>query len=75
MVEVMRTGLFTERIVRQDGSNPQPEDILEMATMGSAKALGMEHHIGSLEVGKKADLFLVNTQKAHLVPNLSLIHI
>ena len=73
MVEVMRTGLFTERILSQNGSDPQPEDILGMATIGSAKALGMEDSIGSLEVGKKADLFLVDTQKAHLVPTMRIV--
>ena len=73
MVEVMRTGLFTERILRQDGSNPQPEDILEMATMGSAQAIGMAESIGSLEIDKKADLFVVNTQRAHLVPLMRIV--
>ena len=68
MVEVMRTGLFTERIIRDDGMNPQPEDILTMTTMGSASALGMADDIGSLEVGKKADLFIINTQRSTLVP-------
>ncbi len=68
MVEVMRTGLFTERILRDDGMNPQPEDILAMTTMGSASAIGMADEIGSLEVGKKADLFIINTQRSTLVP-------
>ncbi len=68
MVEVMRTGLFTERIIRDDGMNPQPEDILAMTTIGSASAIGMDQEIGSLEVGKKADLFIINTQRATLVP-------
>ncbi len=68
MVEVMRTGLFTERIIRDDGMNPQPEDILAMTTMGSATAIGMEDEVGSLEVGKKADLFIINTQRVTLVP-------
>ena len=68
MVEVMRTGLFTERIIRDDGFNPQPEDILAMTTMGSASAIGMDDQVGSLEVGKKADLFIINTQKSTLVP-------
>ena len=73
MVEVMRTGLFTERILRDDGVNPQPEDVLMMTTMGSASAIGMADEIGSLEVGKKADLFIINTQRATLVPTMRIV--
>lgn len=73
MVEVMRTGLFTERILRQDGTNPQPEDVLMMTTMGSAKAIGMADSIGSLEVGKKADLFVVNTRRSNLAPTMRIV--
>ena len=40
MVEVMRTGLFTERVARQDGQSPQPEDVLEWAAVNGARALG-----------------------------------
>ena len=73
MVEVMRTGLFTERILRQDGTTPQPEDVLQMTTMGSAKAIGMSDSIGSLEVGKKADLFVLNTLRSNLVPTMRIV--
>jgi 5-methylthioadenosine/S-adenosylhomocysteine deaminase len=43
-------------------------DVLRMATMGSARALGLEGEIGSLEVGKKADIILIDMQQPHLVP-------
>ena len=70
MVQAMRVGMFTERILRDDPARPQPEDVLDMATMGSATALGKEKIIGSLEVGKKADLFIVNKMRANLSPNM-----
>ncbi|MCH8869210.1 MAG: amidohydrolase family protein, partial [Chloroflexi bacterium] len=70
MVEVMRTGLFLERVRRNDEMWPTPEDVLEWATLGGAKALGMADAVGTLEAGKKADLFMVDTQRPHLVPTL-----
>ena len=45
------------------------ETVLEMATINGAKAMGLEKEIGSLEVGKKADLIVLDTNKAHLTPN------
>ena len=39
---------------------PTGLDILKLATIGSAKLLGREKHIGSLEVGKAADLFMID---------------
>ena len=73
MVEVMRAGLFLERVRRNDEVYPQPEDVLEWATSGGAKALGMSESIGSLEAGKKADLFVVDLLRPHLVPSLRVV--
>ncbi|HMF99447.1 MAG TPA: amidohydrolase family protein [Vicinamibacterales bacterium] len=71
LFEVMRVALLTERISRNDpfpGVRPQPEDMLEDATRGGARAVRQEKLVGSLEVGKKADLLVVDTLRAHLVP-------
>jgi len=68
---VMKVALLTERISRNDpipGTRPQPEDMLEDATLGGARAVRQEAHIGSLEVGKKADLIVLDTRRPHLVP-------
>jgi cytosine/adenosine deaminase-related metal-dependent hydrolase len=73
MVEVLRVGLMIDRILRDDPVYPQPEDVLEWMTRGGAQVLAMEDQIGSLEVGKKADLFVVNTLRAHLVPTMRIV--
>jgi cytosine/adenosine deaminase-related metal-dependent hydrolase len=74
--EVMRIALLTERIRRTDpfpGVSPQPEDILADATEGGSRAVNQQKTLGSLEVGKKADLFVLNTRKPYLVPHGRLV--
>lgn len=44
------------------------KEIVRLATFGGARALGLEHEIGSLKVGKKADLTLVETQSVNMFP-------
>ena len=68
---VMRVALLTERISRNDpipGTRPQPEDMLEDATTGGARAVNQSAQLGALAVGRKADLIVVDTRRAHLVP-------
>lgn len=42
--------------------------VLRMATKGSAKLLNIDNEVGTLEVGKKADIILVDMNKPHLQP-------
>ena len=42
--------------------------VLEMATMGGARAMGQDHLIGSIEEGKFADIVLLDLNKPHASP-------
>jgi 5-methylthioadenosine/S-adenosylhomocysteine deaminase len=69
MVEVMRWALSIGRI--QEGRVDafwQPEDVLRMATIDGARAMGLDHEIGSLELGKRADIVVFDFRRPHLVP-------
>lgn len=44
------------------------KDVLQMATMGGARVLGAEGLIGSLEVGKRADMIVLDLDQPHLTP-------
>ncbi|MGI9288366.1 MAG: amidohydrolase family protein, partial [Pseudomonadales bacterium] len=48
------------------------EKTLEMATIEGARAIGMDKDIGSLEVGKKADIIIIDLSEAHMAPCHSL---
>jgi 5-methylthioadenosine/S-adenosylhomocysteine deaminase len=45
--------------------------VLKMATIQGARALGLHQITGSLEVGKKADVIVIDTHKPHLTPMYS----
>jgi cytosine/adenosine deaminase-related metal-dependent hydrolase len=70
--EVMRVAMLSERLHRKNdavpGLRPQPEDVFEDCTLGGARATHKEKELGSLDIGKTADLIVLDTQRAHLVP-------
>lgn len=68
MFEVMKWAALIHRAYRVDASLLPAKQVLRMATVNGAKALGMEREIGSLEVGKKADLITVDLNALHLTP-------
>ncbi|MET1032217.1 5'-deoxyadenosine deaminase [Domibacillus tundrae] len=43
--------------------------VFKMATIGGARAVGMDHEIGSIEIGKKADLAILNLNHFHTFPS------
>ncbi|MCK4477071.1 amidohydrolase [Candidatus Bathyarchaeota archaeon] len=75
MFEAMRITAFLHKVSSLDASIISAYDVLKMATIDGAKTIGLEDQIGSLEVGKKADVILVDLQKAHLRPLHDIVNI
>lgn len=65
-------GLFKD--ARQDPQMFPAEKAYEMATLGGAASMGMSDHIGSLEVGKRADLVLHDTDRPEWRPLLNVMN-
>ncbi|MGA1874015.1 MAG: amidohydrolase family protein [bacterium] len=57
-----------QKVFRDDPTLMDAKSVVNMATMGGARALGLEREIGSLEAGKKADIIVVDLNQPHLVP-------
>jgi 5-methylthioadenosine/S-adenosylhomocysteine deaminase len=67
MFEEMRLAAVLQAMRRQPGVLPA-RDVLWMATRAGARTLGLEREIGSLEVGKRADVIVVDRDRPHLAP-------
>jgi 5-methylthioadenosine/S-adenosylhomocysteine deaminase len=68
MFEVMKTAAILHKGINKNPTIMPAEKVLEMATIEGAKALSWENEIGSIEVGKKADLSIISLKKPHLCP-------
>ena len=68
MLEVARTAAMLQKATNLDAESVTAEQAMEMLTTSGAKVLGLEDEIGSLEVGKKADVIVVDYKAPHLLP-------
>jgi 5-methylthioadenosine/S-adenosylhomocysteine deaminase len=68
MFEAMRVASFLHKLATGDPRTVSARTALEMATIGGARALGLERRIGSLEQGKRADVIVVNMASARQTP-------
>ena len=68
MFEAMRLASLLHKVHSGDPRVVSAEQALEMATIGGARALGMESAIGSLEPSKRADLIVVSMSSARQTP-------
>jgi len=69
----MRTAALIHKGASEDPTVVTAMEVLYMATLGGAKALGLDNLIGSLEIGKRADLITVSLEGAHLIPQYDVI--
>jgi len=68
MVETMKFAALLQKHVYRNPSVLNAYQVLRMATLCGAKALGLDGLIGSLDVGKRADIVLIDLSKPHLKP-------
>ena len=68
MFEEMKTAAYLQKINTMEPTSIKAYDILKMATIEGARVLGLDNEIGTIEVGKKADMIFINTNKTHLYP-------
>jgi 5-methylthioadenosine/S-adenosylhomocysteine deaminase len=68
MFEEMRLGALLQKVWRNDAEALPCELVLRLATSRAAECLGLAERIGSLEIGKRADLILVDLHPPHMWP-------
>jgi len=68
MFEELRTAVYAARAREHRGDALTAAEALELATLGSARALRLEDEVGSLAVGKRADLAVVSLKGSPYLP-------
>jgi 5-methylthioadenosine/S-adenosylhomocysteine deaminase len=67
MFEEMRLAAVLQAVRHQPGVLPA-RDVVWMATRAGARTLGLEHEVGSIEIGKRADVIVVDHDRVHQTP-------
>ena len=68
LFDTMKAASLLQKVHHQNAGIIEPYAVLRMATAGGAAALGLSSLCGTVEVGKRADLILVNVETAHAQP-------
>ncbi len=69
MLETMKLAALIQKGIHRDASVITADQVIRMAACGGAKAIGMEDRLGTLEVGKKADMILFDPRHLKSFPN------
>jgi 5-methylthioadenosine/S-adenosylhomocysteine deaminase len=67
MVEQMKFAALLQNVTHFDPTLVSSERAIEMATINTAKAMGIDHLVGSLEVGKRADVAVFDLRRPHVM--------
>ncbi|QEK11880.1 amidohydrolase [Crassaminicella thermophila] len=73
MFEEMKLASILNKGITGDSTAVPAATALKMATINGAKALGIEDKVGSIEVGKCADIILIDLNKPHLYPKHNIV--
>jgi len=68
MFQEMKISSLLQKVRHLNASIMTPEQVFFMATLGGARALMLERETGTIEIGKKADLVIVDYRRPHLTP-------
>jgi 5-methylthioadenosine/S-adenosylhomocysteine deaminase len=68
MFREMDTAAKIHKVTSLDPTVMSAQTVLKMATLGGANILGLDKFIGSLEIGKQADIILLDMNQPHLTP-------
>ena len=71
LIEELKTASLLQKVSILDPKVLTSDEAIAIGTINGAKALGLDDEIGSIEVGKKADLILIDTNNANMVPDSS----
>lgn len=73
MWEEMRSASFMQKVATLDPCVFPAYEVLKMATVNGAHALGLEGEVGQLRKGMKADVILLDIEKPHLYPQTDMV--
>jgi 5-methylthioadenosine/S-adenosylhomocysteine deaminase len=73
MWEEMRLAALLQKVDRMDPEVMSATTVLTMATQGGADAIGLGDKIGSMEIGKRADIIQVSFEDVHFIPTYDVI--
>ena len=71
LIEELKTASLLQKVSTLDPKVLNSDESVAMGTIKGAEALGLDDEIGSIEVGKKADIILIDTNSANMVPDSS----
>jgi len=68
MLEIGKTAAMLQKVDKMDAEALTAEKVLQMMTVDGAAVLGLEKDTGSIEIGKRADLIMIDNNCSNLLP-------